>query len=105
LASRDFAAAVAPLEEIYNATQPDSPDWPAVPLAWALAENGKFERVPQLVSGNQAPDPATEDPLRSLVFPRVLSVRAALAARQGRRDEAEAVQKLFVKYSGDAGFR
>lgn len=102
LLSHEFAAAVGPLEEIYDATQPDSPDWPAVPLAWALAETGEFERVPQLLSGNQAPDPAAEGSLRSLVFPRVLYVRGVLAGKQGRRDEAQADLKLFLQYSGDA---
>jgi hypothetical protein len=100
LFSRRFQAAVKPLEEMYQATQPSSPDWPAVPLAWALAESGQFGRVPQLVSGNQAPDVAAQGPLRSLVFPKVLYVRAMLATKQGRRDQAEADLKLFRMYAG-----
>jgi Flp pilus assembly protein TadD len=103
LLSQDFAAAVGPLQEIYDATQPSSPDWPAVPLAWALIETGQAGRVSPLLSGNQAPNPAAESPLRSLIFPRALYVRASLAAKQGRREEAQADLKLFSKYGGGDG--
>ncbi len=100
LSSQEFAAAIGPLQEIYDTAQPSSPDWPAVPLAWALIETNQYERVSQLVSGNQAPALAADGPLRSLVFPRALYVRARLAARQGRGDEAKAEFKLFQKYGG-----
>ena len=100
LSSGEFAAAVAPLQEIYDATQPSSPDWPAVPLAWALIEAGKYDRLPSLVSGNQAPNPASDGPLQSLVFPRVLYVRSVQAGKQGRSAEAAADLKLFSQYGG-----
>ncbi|HEY1206040.1 MAG: hypothetical protein ABSH46_14190 [Bryobacteraceae bacterium] len=100
LLSHDFAAAVGPLQQICDATEPSSPDWPAVPLAWALIETGKVDRVPPLLSGNRAPNPAAESPLQSLIFPRALYVHAAVAARQGRRDEAQADLKLFSRYGG-----
>jgi Flp pilus assembly protein TadD len=103
LSSGEFAAAVEPLQEIYDTTQPSSPDWPAVPLAWALIETGKYERASALVSGYQAPNPAAEGPLGSLVFPRVLYVRGVLAGKQGRSDEARADLKLFSTYGGGDG--
>ncbi len=101
LLSQQFAAAIGPLEETYNVTDPEAPDWPAVSLAWALVETGNLDRAAPLVSGNQVPDPVTDNPLRSLVFPRVFSVRAALERKQGRGDAAEADLRLFLRYSGD----
>lgn len=100
LSSGDYAAAAGPLQEMFDMTQPSSPDWPAVPLAWALVESHQYERVPSLISGNPAPSPEVEGPLGSLHFPRVLYVRAALAARQGRPDQAQADLKLFSKFGG-----
>ncbi len=103
LSSQEFAAAVGPLQEIYDTTQPSATVWPAVPLASALIRSGQFERVTPLLLGNPAPNPAAEGPLGSLAFPRVLDVRATLAGRQGRRDEAQADLKLFLKYGGGDG--
>jgi len=100
LSSEQFAAAREPLQEIYDTAQPSSPDWPGVPLAWALIRTGHDERVTPVMSGYQAPNPAVQGPLGSLVFPRVLEVRAALAGKQGRREEAQADLKLFQKYGG-----
>ncbi len=103
LSSQEFAAAVEPLRDIYDATQPSSTDWPGVPLASALIQSGQVDRVTPLLSGYQAPNPAVQGPLGSLVFPRVLEVRATLAGRQGRRDESQAYLKLFARYGGGDG--
>jgi len=100
LSSQEFAASVEPLREVYDTVQPSSPDWPGVPLAWALIRSNQLERVTPLLIGYQAPDPAVQGPLGSLSFPRLLEVRAALAARQGRRDEAQAYLRLFSAYGG-----
>jgi hypothetical protein len=59
--------------------------------------------VAPLLSGYQAPNAAVQGPLGSLVFPRVLEMRAELAGKQGRRDEAQAYLKLFAKYGGGDG--
>jgi TolB-like protein len=98
LGSQQFADALGPLQELYDTADPSSPDWPGIPLAWALGETGK--PVPALLVGNPAPNPAAEGPVQSLTFPRALYVRGVLAARQGRRDEAQASLKLFSEYSG-----
>ncbi len=100
LSSQEFAAAVEPLREIYDTAQPSATDWPAVPLAWALISIGQTDRVTPLLSGYQAPNPAVQGPLGSLVFPRVLEVRAALAGKQGKREEAQADLKLFSRFGG-----
>lgn len=101
LLSKNFADAVGPLEDVYRATQPSSPDWPAVPLAWALIETSRYERVPQLLSGNPPPEPTDENPLLSLGFPRVFFLRALLAQKQGQPDDAKAHFALFRKFTGE----
>lgn len=100
LLSKDFNAAVEPLEQLYAASVPSSPDWPAVPLAWALVETGKFQRVPELLRLNPPPDPRREDLFLSLSFPRIFYLRAALAEKQGRHEEAVRYRALFLKYQG-----
>ncbi|MGE5646894.1 MAG: hypothetical protein ACM336_13995 [Acidobacteriota bacterium] len=101
LLARDFQGAIAPLEQIYAATLPSSPNWPAVPLAWALFETGAFDRAAQLVAGNPAPDPVNPQPLLPISFPRVLYLRGALAERANRRDEAKRAYELFLRYAGE----
>lgn len=100
LLSKDFNAAVQPLEQLYAASDPSSPEWPAIPLAWALVETGRFERVPELLRLNPLPDPKREDMFCSLSFPRIFDLRAALAEKQGRHEEAARYRALFLKYQG-----
>ncbi len=100
LLSKDFNAALEPLEQLYAASVPSSPDWPAAPLAWALVETGRFEHVPELLRLNPPPDPKREDLFLSLSFPRVFYLRAALAEKKGRHEEAARYRALFLKYQG-----
>jgi tetratricopeptide (TPR) repeat protein len=101
LLSKDFRGAAGPLEQIYAATTPSSPDWPAVPLAWALSEAGSFDRVPQLLNANPVPEPTGEHPLLSLSFPRIFYLRGALAERQNRREDAKRAYRTFLLFAGD----
>jgi tetratricopeptide (TPR) repeat protein len=101
LLSKDFQGALAPLEQIWTASPPSSADWPEVPLAWALVETGRFDRVPALIRLNPVPDPAGERPLLSLAFPRLLYLRGALAEKQGRRDAARANYKRYLELAGE----
>jgi tetratricopeptide (TPR) repeat protein len=100
LLAKNYAAAIGPLEELYRGTQPLSPEWPAVPLASALIESGRYDRVPELLAGNPPPDPTGAQPLLSLSFPRVFFLRALLAQKQGRTADAKSAFALFAKFSG-----
>jgi tetratricopeptide (TPR) repeat protein len=102
LLSKDFAAAAEPLQRVWESSPPSSPDWPPVLLAWALVERGRFERVPELLAPNPAPEPAGERPFLSLAFPRVFYLRGALADNQNRREDARANYKRFLELAGDA---
>jgi Tfp pilus assembly protein PilF len=101
LLARDFRGATAPLEESYAASNPASPDWPAVPLAWALVENDDFARARQLVAFNPVPDPTGELPFLSLSFPRIFYLRAVVADKENRRGDAKRNYSMFLKFAGD----
>jgi tetratricopeptide (TPR) repeat protein len=101
LLSKDFSAAAPPLERAWNASSPTSPDCPAVSLAWALVETGRFERVPELINPNPVPEPTGERPFLSLTFPRLFYLRGALAEKQNRREDARTNYKRFLELAGD----
>ncbi len=102
LLSKDFGAAVAPLGEAYAASVPSSPDWPAVLLAWALIESGKFDRIPELLGPNPVPVATGDRPFISLEFPRLFFLRAVAAEKQNRRDEARANYQRYLDLAGAA---
>lgn len=104
LLSKRFEAAIAPLEQLYAATAPASPDWPAMPLAWALVETERFERVPELLRLAPLPTAAGEQPFLSAEFPRLLYLRGMLAEKQHRREEARANYQLFLRFVGPDSF-
>jgi tetratricopeptide (TPR) repeat protein len=101
LLSKNYSAAAEPLEQLWGASAPTSPDWPAVAFAWALVETGRFERVPALITPNPIPEPTGERPFLSLVFPRLFYLRGALAEKQNRREDARANYKRFLELAGD----
>jgi hypothetical protein len=104
LLSKQFDAAIAPLEQLYAATAPASPDWPAVPLAWALVETERFERVPELLRLAPLPTATGEQPFLSAEFPRVLYLRGMLAEKHNRREDARENYKLFMRFVGPDSF-
>ncbi|HVX66985.1 MAG TPA: tetratricopeptide repeat protein [Bryobacteraceae bacterium] len=101
LLSKNFSAAVAPLERAWNTAPPTSPDWPGVSLAWALVESGRFERVPELITPTPVPEPTGERPFLSLTFPRLFYLRGALAEKQNRLEDARANYKRFLELASD----
>ncbi len=85
LLSKEFAAAVPRLTEIYKQTTPSSPDPVEVLLAWALVETGRLKEAGELLSVNPVPEPTGEHLLLSLSFPRILELRARALAKGGAR--------------------
>jgi tetratricopeptide (TPR) repeat protein len=99
LLSKDFAAAVPRLADIYRQTNPSSPDPVEVLLAWALVENGRFKEAGELLAVNPIPEPLGEHPFLSLSFPRIFHLRGAVLAKEGRGAEAKASLELFRRLS------
>ncbi len=101
LFSRRFDEAAGVIEQRIEAAAPFQEEEWKVLLAWTAFESGDTERAAKLLSVNPIIQPGTETPFHSLVFPRILYLRGALAAGEGRRDEAISLLRLFLDYSGD----
>ena len=97
-----FAEAIPVIEDAISEAQAFGEDEWNVLLAWAFLETGDVERAGELLTTNPVIQPAAEDAFHSLVFPRILYLRGAVAARQGRSDEARELLRLFVSYAGDS---
>jgi tetratricopeptide (TPR) repeat protein len=97
--SKEFAAAIPRLEAISQRMPPANPDGLDVLLAWAYLETGRVELAAPLLRDNPLPDPVGQHPLFALSFPRLFQLRAAVAARQGRTQEAATASALFNQFS------
>ncbi len=92
-----FSQAAPWLEQLERQAPP--PSQPArLLLAWALLETGRdpgrrLELWP-------IPEAHLGDPFRCLTFPRMLWLRAWWLERQGRREEARPLYRLYLKYAG-----
>ena len=100
LLNRDFAAAVPVWEKIYAQANLRSPDDSAVLLAWARIETGNWDGVERLLKPNGFPQPGGSAPFAFLAFPRIFELRARLAEKQGRAEEATANRRLWTLLSG-----
>ncbi len=100
LLSKEFAAAVPRLTEIYRQTPPSAPDPVEVLLAWALVETGRLKEAGELLSVNPIPEPLGEHPILSLSFPRIFQLRGIVLEKEGRGADAKANLELFQRLSG-----
>jgi len=93
LLNRQFAAAAETLRRVYNGPSSD----PGIPilLAWSLIETGQNEGAGPLLRLNPLPQPGGAGPYMGFYFPRLFELRARLAEKSGRPEEAAANRKLF----------
>jgi tetratricopeptide (TPR) repeat protein/TolB-like protein len=100
LFAQDFPGAVPLLLNSYEHSAPDPQETLPVLLAWAQIKSGNFDDAARLVAHNPVPTAGGSDLFTSLAFPRLLFLRAELAARQNKREEAERNYRLFLALSG-----
>jgi tetratricopeptide (TPR) repeat protein len=95
LLDRRFDAAANTLRAVYDGPSVD----PGVPvlLAWSLIETGHPEEAAPLLRFNPIPAPAGISPYMGFYFPRLFDLRARLAEKSGRSDEAAANRLLYKK--------
>jgi len=100
LLSREFAPASEVLGRLYaSGRETDNEGLPAL-LAWSYLETGQPKDAVPLVEFNPVPPMTGPGFLTAFYFPRIFDLRARLAEKQGRADEAKANEKLFVTLSG-----
>ncbi len=100
LLARRFAEAIPVLKELAPLPDPAGADRVDVLLAWALVETGKTAEAAPLVATNLIPSAGMEDAFFALSFPRVLQLRAAVLAGQGKQQESGAAMQLYRKLGG-----
>jgi hypothetical protein len=100
LLNEDFASASAELQRLSASGANAGDESFPVLQAWTLVVAGRESEAAELLRFNPVP-PATGPGLfTSLYFPRLYYLRAAVAGKAGRREEARAAYQLFLKLSG-----
>jgi len=101
LFSRHFREAAPVFAGIHRQTAPASAGLVQTLLAWTLIESGRWVEARPLVVSWPLPNPGVEAIFQTLVFPRVLFLRGALAEKEGQTARAREHFRLFVNYAGD----
>lgn len=100
LLKRDYQRAGMALQGAYNSGATLNGEGLPVLLGWALLENGRTREAADLLRLNPIPSESGTGPFFSFYFPRLYHLRAEVARREGRADEAGANLGLFRKLSG-----
>ncbi len=97
---RQFAAAKAPLQRMYDATGTTSYEGLPVALAWCEIEGGNPEAAAPLLAHTPVPPITGVTTFLPLWFPRIFELRAAMDEKSSKHAEAGANRELFNKLSG-----
>ena len=99
LLNREFQPAAALLHNIYDSSGSSPDATTPFELAWALVETGDFQNAASLLRLNPVPSITGPNALMSLTFPRIFHLRAQLAQREGKAEEANRNQHIFEQLS------
>jgi tetratricopeptide (TPR) repeat protein len=100
LIAGEFEAARPILQQMYDGGNPTADEGLPVLLAWADAETGHIPEAAALVRFNQPLSDAGLNWSTPLHFPRIYEVRAVVAGKQGKADEARENQRIYRALSG-----
>lgn len=95
-----FGAAVPLLTEIEAKQPPTGDRSPAIELAWALVETGKWNEAAPLLRTNPVPNFGTTSVFSPLYFPRLFLLRAAVAEHDGKAAEAAENRRIYAALAG-----
>jgi tetratricopeptide (TPR) repeat protein len=99
LFSKRFADAAPLWKEVYQQSVPTDQATPVL-YAWTLVETGHVEEAAPLLRFNPIPQVNTASPVTTLWFPRIFELRAMVAEKQGRSDDALRNRKIFAALTG-----
>lgn len=94
-----FEAAKTPLRKIYDTTGMSSNEGITVLLAWSDVETGDYNSAAPLLAMTPVPPTTGVTTFMPLWFPRLFELRAKLAEKAGKADEAKQDRELFRKLS------
>ncbi len=100
LLNKDFGAASDALQRLSQSGADGTDESLPILQAWTLVETGRESEAAELLRFNPVPPVTGPGIFTSLYFPRLYDLRARVAGKQGRREEAQAAYRLFLKLSG-----
>jgi Flp pilus assembly protein TadD len=95
-----FRDALPGLEAGFQKANPSNDGQIRVLLAWARVETGGFAEAGKLLEICPLPLSSGDPMFASLTFPRYFALRAEVAEKQGKPDDAKKNRELFLKYAG-----
>ena len=98
--AHDFARAGEIFERIYNNGEDPSDEGLPVLLAWCELETGRTAAAAAILARTPIPPANGPSAFEAFYFPRLLNLRARLAAREGRTAQAQADANLYRRLSG-----
>src|SRR5436305_1385645 len=96
----NIAAAAPILKQLEEQTAPGADRSTAIELAWALVEAGNFKDAAPLLRLNPIPSAAGMGPFFGLYFPRLFQLRAVVAEKEGKADEASENRRIYAALGG-----
>jgi tetratricopeptide (TPR) repeat protein len=100
LLDRHFAEAIPLLQKMETRAGTNGDRSAAIELAWALIETGKVEEAAPLLRMNPVPGSDTMNAFNGLYFPRLYKLRAIVAEREGKSDEAQQHLRIYRALGG-----
>jgi Flp pilus assembly protein TadD len=100
LVNRQFQAAIPLLQKLEARSVANGDRATAIELAWALIETGNFKDAAPLLRWNPVPGSGSS-PFLALYFPRLYQLRAMVAEREGRMDEARENRRIYAALGGE----
>jgi Tfp pilus assembly protein PilF len=100
LLAMDFPAALPALQAMYDNGNPTADEGLAVLLAWADVKTGHIAEAAGLLKANPPLSDAGLTWSTPLYFPRIFYLRAVVAEKQGKADEARENWRIFHELSG-----
>jgi tetratricopeptide (TPR) repeat protein len=100
LLNRHFEAAAPILKRSEEQNPLETDRSVAIELAWALIETGNFKDAAPLLRPNPVLPASGMGPFFGLYFPRLFQLRAMVADREGKADEARENRRIYAALGG-----
>jgi Flp pilus assembly protein TadD len=101
LVNGHFEAAVPVLKQLEAHSPANGDRSEAIELAWALIETGDIKNAAPLLRMNPVPNTGGGAAFFGLPFPRLFRLRAIVAERAGKADEARENQRIYKALGGE----
>jgi hypothetical protein len=101
LLDRHFEEAIPVLRRLEARAGSAGDRGPAIELAWALVETGKLPEAAPLLRMNPVPGVDNAAAFTGLYFPRLFHLRALVAEREGKIDEARENRRIYAALGGE----